>query len=109
LDALVEASAVDAAVADPALAPEIAVLSAETGEVVQRALRSLPADQRLVVVLCDVQGLSYEEAADALQVAIGTVKSRLSRARTRLRDELAASGELPTAARRPTKEDLATT
>jgi RNA polymerase sigma-70 factor (ECF subfamily) len=52
------------------------------------------------VVLCDVQGLSYDEAARAMGVELGTVKSRLSRARSQLRDRLAALGELPAAARR---------
>ena len=70
-------------------------------------LATLPDDQRMVVVLCDVQGLSYEEAASALGLAVGTVKSRLSRARTRLRDELIARGELPAASRRLSGEGRA--
>ncbi len=51
-------------------------------------------EQRLAVVLCDVQGLSYDEAAEVMSVELGTVKSRLSRARAHLRDLLLASGEL---------------
>ena len=71
-----------------------------------------PADERTTytgaaVVLCDVHELSYEEAAAAMQVAVGTVKSRLSRARAHLRDHLTARGELPGAARRPHREGLA--
>jgi RNA polymerase sigma-70 factor (ECF subfamily) len=81
--------------------PELAALDAETAAAVQRGLLRLPEEQRLVVVLCDVQGLSYEEAADALGVPIGTVRSRLSRARARLRDELLARGELPGGRERP--------
>ena len=84
-------------------------LRGETAEVIQRALDSLPADQRFVVTLCDVQGLSYEEAASALGLAVGTVKSRLSRARVRLRDQLVARGELPAVSRRLTGEDVAAT
>jgi len=48
----------------------------------------LPDHQRIVVVLKDIEGLSYEEIADVLQIEIGTVKSRLSRARVQLREVL---------------------
>ena len=68
--------------------PEQRALSADTARQIQAAIDQLPSEQRLTVVLCDVQGLSYEEAADAMQVELGTVKSRLSRARARLRDLL---------------------
>ena len=52
------------------------------------ALDRLPFDQRTVIVLREIDGLSYEEIADSLDVAIGTVKSRLTRARQTLRHEL---------------------
>jgi RNA polymerase sigma-70 factor (ECF subfamily) len=52
---------------------------------IQRALDRLDADQRLVVSLVDIQGLDYQEAAEILGVALGTVKSRLARARGKLR------------------------
>ena len=51
---------------------------------VNRALQQLPDDQRLVLSLVSIQGLSYREAADALDVPTGTVMSRLARARIRL-------------------------
>ena len=86
---------------DPSPGPEQAAASGETGAAIQAALDRLPDDQRAVVVLCDVQGLSYEEAAEVLALAVGTVKSRLSRARARLRDDLAARGELPGGRERP--------
>ena len=54
----------------------------------QRALDSLPFDQRTAIVLREIDGLSYEEIAFSLGVAIGTVKSRLTRARQALRVEL---------------------
>jgi RNA polymerase sigma-70 factor (ECF subfamily) len=54
----------------------------------ERALAALPDDQRLVVILSDVHGHSYAEIAEIAGVAIGTVKSRISRARARLRDTL---------------------
>ncbi len=59
---------------------------AELGRLLEGALATLPDDQRLTVVLCDVQGYAYEEAAEIMRVALGTVKSRLSRARTALRE-----------------------
>ena len=69
-------------------------LRSELGAEIQRAILSLPVDQRLVVTLINVQGFSYEEAAEAAEVSIGTVKSRLSRGRARVRDHLRGLGEL---------------
>ncbi|MGE0041514.1 MAG: sigma-70 family RNA polymerase sigma factor, partial [Vicinamibacterales bacterium] len=53
-----------------------------------QALDGLPFDQRTVIVLREVDGLSYDEIAESLDVAVGTVKSRLTRARQALRREL---------------------
>jgi len=75
-----------------ALDPERAILSNETRAAIERALAALPEEQRLAIVLVDVQGLSYDEAAEALACPIGTVRSRLARGRARLRDELIAAG-----------------
>ena len=55
---------------------------------VQAALRRLPEDFRMAVVLCDVVGLSYEEIADTLAVPVGTVRSRIHRGRRLLRAAL---------------------
>ena len=85
---------------DPAPGPEQHTLSAETARAIQAAIDGLPPDQRMTVILCDVQGLSYEEAAHATSVELGTVKSRLSRARAQLRVVLIEKGELPGAAQR---------
>ncbi len=87
-------------VADASPGPDARVMSAETAARIQDGLDHLPAEQRLSVVLCDVQGLSYEEAASVMQVELGTVKSRLSRARAQLRTFLEARGELPGTRRR---------
>ncbi len=95
LEVVLEAGESDPGLADRRIGPERAALSAETAEAIQAALMRLPEEQRTLVVLCDVQGLSYEEAAEATGAALGTVKSRLSRARARLRDILAERGELP--------------
>jgi RNA polymerase sigma-70 factor, ECF subfamily len=82
-------------VIDPAPDPEQRSLSAESARNIQQAIDHLPAEQRLTVILCDVQGLSYEEAAEAMSIELGTVKSRLSRARAQLRVLLTEKGELP--------------
>jgi RNA polymerase sigma-70 factor (ECF subfamily) len=74
--------------------PEEYALRQELNEVIQLGIETLPADQRVVLVLSDVQGFSYQEIADITGVSLGTVKSRLSRARARLRDYLVAQQEL---------------
>jgi RNA polymerase sigma factor (sigma-70 family) len=56
---------------------------------IQRALRELPPSFRAAVVLCDIEGLSYEEIAAALGIKLGTVRSRIHRGRAQLRDALA--------------------
>ena len=66
---------------------------AEVGELrqtIQRAMNALPVDQRTVVYMYDVEGLSYEEIAVATGMPMGTVKSRLNRGRAHLRDYLSA-------------------
>ncbi len=74
--------------------PEENVLSQELQELIQRGLQELSLDQRTVLVLCDIEGLSYEEVAQATQTPLGTVRSRLSRARARLRLYLSQYEEL---------------
>ncbi len=70
------------------------LLTRERQGVVQAAIRALPEPFRLVLVLYDVQGVSYQEIADILHTNIGTVKSRLNRARNQLREKLAEAREL---------------
>ncbi len=79
--------------ADPGPSPEASALRGELREQLEVALRLLPEDWRLVVILSDVHGLAYDEIAQALGVPVGTVKSRLSRARGRLRDLLREARE----------------
>ena len=74
--------------------PEDYALRRELGRFLSEGLTHLPEDQRLVVVLSDVQGLSYEEVAQVAGCSLGTVKSRLNRGRTRLRDFLLQREEL---------------
>ena len=82
-------------VADPGEAPEDRILRAELSHRIQHELRALPADQRLVIVLSDIEGYSYAEIVAATGWAMGTVKSRLGRGRARLRDALRAQDILP--------------
>jgi RNA polymerase sigma-70 factor (ECF subfamily) len=74
--------------------PEERALQQELGRVIQAAMATLPPDQRAAVVLSDIQGLSYQELAEIMGVSLGTVKSRLSRARAKLRDHLLQQQEL---------------
>ena len=74
--------------------PEEHVLRGELNDLLQLGINQLPEDQRIILVLCDVQGLSYQEAADIVDQPLGTVKSRLSRGRRRLRDYLLQQKEL---------------
>jgi len=74
--------------------PDAAFLVKQRRHTVLKAIGRLPEHQRAVVILYDLQGLSYEEIARILKTRVGTVKSRLSRARLALRDLLAADLEL---------------
>jgi RNA polymerase sigma-70 factor (ECF subfamily) len=62
--------------------------------VIQAGIETLPPDQRVTLVLSDVQGMSYREIAETTEAPLGTVKSRLARARGKLRDYLREQGEL---------------
>ena len=70
--------------------PDRVLQQRETRDRVWQALDVLPFDQRAVIVLREIDGLSYEEIATSLDVAVGTVKSRLARAREGLRLALGA-------------------
>jgi RNA polymerase sigma-70 factor (ECF subfamily) len=70
--------------------PADAVEGAEVQDRVQEALQSLPTDLRMAVVLYDIEGLAYGEIARVLEVPEGTVKSRIHRARSALRERLKA-------------------
>jgi RNA polymerase sigma-70 factor (ECF subfamily) len=74
--------------------PEQTLLSKELHELIQHGISELPLEQRTAIVLCDVQGLSYEEIAQITETSLGTVRSRISRGRTRLRDYLRDHQEL---------------
>lgn len=73
---------------DDAASPDEALQRKELGEILRRAIAGLPFDQRTILLLKEIDGLSYEEVARTLNLALGTVKSRLARARKALRDLL---------------------
>ncbi len=84
--------------ADSSMSPEEKFDAAELEHALQHCLEALPTDFRAVVVLADVQGLDYAEVAAAVRSPLGTVKSRLARARLRLRECLQDFWELLPAA-----------
>ena len=83
---------------DEGESPEEAALRAELNTAIQNCLEGLPPDFRAVVVMVDVQGMDYSDAAEAIQKPLGTVKSRLARARVKMQECLRAFGELLPAA-----------
>ncbi len=68
--------------------PEENVLQRERAKALRKALNELPEIFREVVVLCDIEGMSYEEIASVLEINLGTVKSRIARGRDELRRKL---------------------
>lgn len=80
--------------ADTGELPEAAAERAELGEAIQKCLNALPDEFRMVVVMVDVQGMDYQEASDLVGAPLGTIKSRLARARLRLRECLQLMWEL---------------
>ncbi|MEK7832658.1 MAG: sigma-70 family RNA polymerase sigma factor, partial [Acidobacteriota bacterium] len=64
------------------------MIAAEQREAVTRAIASLPEKYRAALVLCDIEEKSYEEISEVLGLPVGTVKSRINRARNLLKDKL---------------------
>jgi RNA polymerase sigma-70 factor (ECF subfamily) len=79
---------------DGAADPENLALNHELARELKAAIQTLPPDQRLIVILSDVQGLSYDEIVQIANCSLGTVKSRLSRGRAKLREYLQQNPEL---------------
>ena len=78
--------------ADPGSDPQQELEKRERQRAVEKALRELPEHQRRALVMREVSGLSYQEIADALELDLGTVKSRIARAREALRKRLLEDG-----------------
>ena len=74
--------------------PEEHALRSELGDIIQSGIAALPEDQRVVLVLSDIEGFSYQEIAEVTGTELGTVKSRLSRGRAKLRDFMQTHSEL---------------
>ena len=73
---------------DPEPGPQEALLRKEQAAQILEALAQLKPDQKEVIVLRDIQGFSYEEISEMLDCSMGTIKSRINRARNRLREIL---------------------
>jgi RNA polymerase sigma-70 factor (ECF subfamily) len=89
---------------DPAGNPHAHVERMELNALIERSFQTLSPDQRLVLTLCDVHGYAYDEIAEMTGVPMGTVKSRINRARARVRDYLLRHPELLPPAFRPMDE-----
>jgi RNA polymerase sigma-70 factor (ECF subfamily) len=90
--------------ADPNMTPAQKSEADELEHAIQHCLDTLPTEFRTVVVLADIQGMDYSEVATAARVPLGTIKSRLARARLRLRECLRGFEELLPSAFRLQKE-----
>ena len=82
-------------IADESQSPEALLERKMTREAVRAGLQQLPDEQRQILLLREIQGLSYEEISDVLDLEVGTVKSRIFRARKRLCAFLMEDGNIP--------------
>ena len=81
--------------ADSSPTPDVAVLRAESTEDLRAAIDALPADMRTAIILYALQGMQYEEIAGVTQTSVGTVKSRINRARQKIAKFLADGNNSP--------------
>jgi RNA polymerase sigma-70 factor (ECF subfamily) len=86
---------------DPAERPDTYAQRMELSQLIEQGIARLPADQRLALTLCDVHGYAYEEISELTGMPMGTVKSRINRARAKLREYLLLYPELLPASFRP--------
>jgi RNA polymerase sigma-70 factor (ECF subfamily) len=86
--------------ADPSMTPDQQAEADEVEHAIQHCLDNLPLEFKTVVVMADIQGMDYTEVAASIRAPLGTIKSRLARARLRLRECLQAFEELLPAAYR---------
>ena len=80
--------------ADASMSPEEKVSQKELESAIQRCIQALPDEFRVVVLLVDVQGMDYQEASEVVSSPLGTIRSRLARARQRLQECLQGAWEL---------------
>lgn len=74
--------------------PERHAIAAEKQEAIRNTISELPEDMRSAIILRDIQGFSYDEIARILEINVGTIKSRISRGREKLRERFLARAEL---------------
>ncbi len=74
--------------ADVELADKVNLKAMSLAPIIQRAIEKLPDDYKTAFILCDIQRLPYQQIAEVMRVPVGTVKSRINRARSMLRDKL---------------------
>jgi len=86
---------------DPSEQPDAFAQRMELSQLIEHGIARLPADQRLALTLCDVHGYAYEEISELTGMPMGTVKSRINRARAKLREYLLLYPELLPASFRP--------
>jgi RNA polymerase sigma-70 factor (ECF subfamily) len=94
LDEIVEENESFAPLASDGPGPEEQQQQVELVTAIEHCLQDLPDEQRIVTVMCDIEGYNYQEIAEITDVSLGTVKSRLSRARSHLRECLQGFAEL---------------
>ena len=82
-------------IADESQSPEMLLERGLTRDAVRRGLNALPPDYKQILLLREIQGLSYDEISDVLDLEVGTVKSRIFRARKRLCAFLMEDGNIP--------------
>ena len=107
LDEMTEEYETPAFLRSPNEGPEGYQQRVELAQAIEDCLGGLPDDQRITAVLCDVEGYDYNEIAQITASSLGTVKSRISRARAKLRDCLQGVAELLPAAYRLSGEGAA--
>jgi len=83
-----ESSSATRDIIDQGKIPEEKILGSELDKKIKQAIENLPEQFRLVIVLRELQGLSYDEIAEITKSSIGTVKSRLARARAKLQEQI---------------------
>ncbi len=103
LDLIIEDIGEQKEFADNSISPEDSALRSERINFIHKCLQKLSPEQRLTLILCDIDGLSYEEIAEITKSSIGTVKSRLNRARQNMRLFFNQNMELFIQYRRPEK------
>ena len=74
--------------------PEEEYIKKDTSRLVQDSIDKLSLEHKTIIILRDLQGLSYDEIASSIGISLGTVKSRLTRARKNLKEILVKTGEL---------------